>query len=105
MMELMLAKMDSFQERLIPGYNQENETMACQEATKTCLEKTEARTETDQEPREVGIKPNLEDVKATELEANQEEIGAMAAEHQEVHNEEATVELSEHWRTDMGTGI
>jgi hypothetical protein len=27
------------------------------------------------------------------------------AAHPEVPNEEAVVELSEHWRTDMGTGI
>jgi NACalpha-BTF3-like transcription factor len=60
----------------------------------TCLKKTEARTETGQESREAEIKTDLEKVKATELEVNQEEVEAVA-EHQEVHNEEAVVETIE----------
>jgi hypothetical protein len=42
----------------------------------------------------------LDKMYTTDLEANEEKSDAVE-EHQEVPKEEATVETSEHWRTDM----
>jgi hypothetical protein len=55
------------------------------------LEATEARIDTGQEPTEAESKTGLEAVKATNLEANLEEIDAVAK-NQEVPNEETAVE-------------
>jgi hypothetical protein len=46
--------------------------------------------------REAEIMTSLEEAKATYLESNPEETEAMA-QHEKVINEEAAVELSEHW--------
>lgn len=47
-------------------------TMVCQEATDDCLEKTEATTETVQEPMKTEIKADLEEMTPTGLEASPE---------------------------------
>jgi hypothetical protein len=67
------------------------ETTACREPTDDCLEKTKATTETVQEPMEVEIATDLEEMKATGLEANPEETEAVA-ELQEIPNDEAAVQ-------------
>jgi hypothetical protein len=56
-----------------------------------CPEVMEARIETGQEPGEAESKTGLETVKVMDLEANPEEVEAVA-EHQEVPNEEPAVE-------------
>lgn len=55
------------------------------------LGKVKVRIETGHEPREAEIKIGLEEVKTKDLEANPEEIKAVA-EHQEVTNKEAIVD-------------
>jgi hypothetical protein len=56
-----------------------------------CLRKTEVRIETGQEQSNTGIQTDLEEVEATDLEANPEETEAIV-ERREIPNEEATVD-------------
>jgi hypothetical protein len=75
--------------------------------TGACREEAEANTaetKTILEEMKTPVETGLEDVKAIDLEANTEEREDVA-ECQKVANEETGVELSEYWRTDMGTGI
>lgn len=57
----------------------------------TCIEKTETRTETGKEPREATVETSQEEVKATDLEANQEATEAVV-EGQNVCNEEMNMD-------------
>jgi hypothetical protein len=96
MKEEMLAKMDANQKEVkqdnrekfdIPRDTLVSWRDAHQEATKACLGKTEARIKTGQEKVNTEIKTDLEDVKATDLEANPEETEAVV-ERQEIPNKE-----------------
>jgi hypothetical protein len=65
--------------------------MAHREAVEACPERTEIRTETDQEPIKAEMKIGLVEAEAADLGANPEEKEAMAKQ-QEVPNEDAAVE-------------
>jgi hypothetical protein len=65
--------------------------------TKANREKTEARIETCQEQINAEIKTDLEDVEATDLEANPEETEAVV-ELQEITNEKAAIHSLREWR-------
>jgi hypothetical protein len=68
-----------------------------------CLKKTEARTETSQEPREAEIKTGLEEANATKSEMNQEEVEAVTI--RKSVRKRPRWKLSKYWRTEMGIGI
>jgi hypothetical protein len=64
---------------------------AHQEVTGAYPERVEAKIETGQKPMEAKIKTGMEEVKATDMEANPEEI-QVVTERQKVTNEKAAVE-------------
>jgi hypothetical protein len=72
MREILEAKIKDNSEKFeIPRDALVSRRAAHQESTKACLGKTEARIQTGQEEINAEIKTDMEDVEATDLEANQ----------------------------------